>query len=181
MKVSSFCRPVAALALAASVISPSPARAEQFTDGSTAFHLWTVPGVVRRNGLVTEVLCTNIGLAPVNIGVRFFDQQGSPINDFGAPPAPGACNGSMLGVPSYGTVSIANSGTAQLHEDCIVSMGALLNGSAKIFSNGKTIACSAFALDRDNAIEDPVSGLPTGVSPTIATLKVVKSRKQNGD
>ena len=168
-------------ALATSTLAPPRAGAEVFTNGATAFHIWTVPGAVKRNGLVSEIVCTNIGLAPADIGVRFFDESGAAINDFGVLPGPGACNGAVLGVPPLGSASIANSGTAQLHEDCVVSSASVLNGAAKIFSSAKTIACTAFLLDRDHAVEDPVSGLPTGVSPTVATLKVVKARKQNGD
>ena len=169
-------------ALAASALAPSGARAEVFTDGATAFHLLTVPSAVKRNGLVTEIVCTNIGLGPVDIGVRFFDASGTALNDFGAPPPAGStCNGATLGVPPFGSVSIANSATAQLHEDCVVSMAAVLNGAAKIFASSKTINCTALLLDRDHAVEDPASGLPTGVSPTVVTLKVMKAHKQNGD
>ena len=168
-------------ALLLTALGPATGRAQIFTNGATAFHLWTVPGVVKRNGMVTEIICTNIGPAPAHIGVQFLDESGGALNDFGVPPAAGACNGSVLDVPIYGTASIANSGTTQLHEDCIVTSPSVLNGAAKIYSSSKTIACSAVALDRDHAVEDPASGLPTGVSPTVVGLKVVKARKQNGD
>ena len=170
------------LAALTSTLAASGAGAETFTDGATAFHVWTVPGAVKRNGLASEIVCTNIGSGPTDIGVRFLDATGTALNDFGVPPPAGStCNGAVLGVPAFGSVSIANSATAQLHEDCVVTMAAVLNGAAKIFSSSKTIACTAFLLDRDHAVEDPVSGLPTGVSPTVATLKVMKARKQNGD
>lgn len=152
-----------------------------FPDGQGSIHLWTVPGVIRRNGMVTTFICTNIGPVAADIGVQVFDDTGTPQNDFSVAPAPGTCNGAILNVPSFGTVSIAVSGTAQLHEDCIISMGSLLNGSAKIFSNSKRVACNALVIDRANVVEDPGTGLPTGVSPSLTSLKVIRAKKQFGD
>jgi hypothetical protein len=122
--------------------------------------------VIRRQGFTTTFLCTNIGRGVVDIGVHVFDATGTPLNDFSIAPAPGACNGAALNVPPGGTVSIATTGTAQLHEDCIIGMGSLRNGSARIFINSKPIARNALVIDRTNVVEDPATG-PTGKSPAV--------------
>lgn len=155
-----------------------------FTDGRPAKHLWTVPGVVRRNGFATTFLCTNLDFpgTTANIGVEIFDATGTRVNNVGAAPVPPAtCNGALLNVAAGSTVSIANSGTAQLHEDCIISMGSIDNGSARIVSTSSRIVCSALVMDRTNVVEDPATNTPTGVSPSVATLKLIKRSKQSGD
>src|SRR5437867_958226 len=46
-----------------------------FTDGSLGKYLWTVPGVIKKQGFVTDFTCTNLD-APgtaADIGVEIFD------------------------------------------------------------------------------------------------------------
>src|SRR5215470_6489888 len=81
-----------------------------FTDGSLGKYLWTVPGVIKKNGFVTEFTCTNLD-APgtaADIGVEIFDETGTQLNNISVAAAPGACNGAMLGVPAGHTVTIAS-------------------------------------------------------------------------
>src|SRR5437763_13861534 len=72
-----------------------------FTDGSLGKYLWTVPGVIKKQGFVTDFTCTNLD-APgtvADIGVEIFDETESQLNDVSAVHASG-CNGAMLGVPA---------------------------------------------------------------------------------
>ena len=153
-----------------------------FTNGTLGRHIWTVPGALKKNGFVTEVSCTNLD-APgttADIGVEFFDNNGTLLNDISVVPGSG-CNGAVLGVPAGNTRTIANSGTAQLHEDCIISMAAFDTGAARIVSTTSKIACTAVILDSRNSVLDPNTQLVTGRSPAVTTLKVIKRNKQFGD
>ena len=153
-----------------------------FTDGSLGKYLWTVTGVIKKNGFVTEFTCTNLD-APgtlADIGVEVFDHTGTRLNDVSVAPAPGGCNGAMLGVPAGSTVTIASGNTAQFHEDCIIAIPAGATGSARIFSTSSKITCGALIADSKNVVVTS-SGAPTGVSPAVAGLKMIRKSKQQGD
>jgi hypothetical protein len=154
-----------------------------FTDGKTAKYVWTVPGALKKNGFVTEFICTSLEFPGTvsDIGVEVFDNTGTQLNNISAAPAPGACNGAVLNVPSGSTVTVATGGTVQLHEDCILGIGAFDNGSARIVSSGSHIVCSALLIDSKNVVVDPNSGTTTGISPSAVSLKVIKRNKQSGD
>src|SRR6059036_1301711 len=56
---------------------------DSFTDGTIGRYLWTVPGVIKKNGFITEFMCTNLD-APgsvANIGVEIFDNTGTQLNN----------------------------------------------------------------------------------------------------
>jgi hypothetical protein len=152
-----------------------------FKDGSLGKYLWTVPGVVKKQGFVTEFTCTNLD-APgtaADIGVEIFDETGTRLNDVsGTPPA--GCNGAMLGVPAGHTVTFSNGATVQFHEDCIIAIAGGTSGSARILSTSSKIACNAIIADGKNVVLT-TGGSPTGVSPSVATLKLIKKAKQFGD
>jgi len=153
-----------------------------FTDGLLGKYLWTIPGVVKKNGFVTEVTCTNLD-APgtvADIGVEIFDETGTQMNDISVAPAPGACNGAMLGVAAGYTVTIASGKTAQFHEDCIIGIPAGSTGSARVLSTSSRIICSALLADSKNVVVT-TGGAPTGVSPAVAVLKMIRRNKQQGD
>jgi hypothetical protein len=153
-----------------------------FTDGSLGKYLWTVPGVVKKQGFVTEVTCTNLD-APgttADIGVEIFDETGTQLNNISVAPAPGACNGAMLGVPAGHTVTIASGATAQFHEDCIIAIAAGSTGSARVLSTSSKIMCTALIADSKNVVLTS-GGFPTGVSPAVASLKMIRRNKQQGD
>jgi len=163
-----------------------------FTDGTIPRHVYTVPGVLKKNGFVTEFLCTNLSPvgAPANIGVEVFDNTGTQLNSVSATPAPGSTpvprtcddsgNGAVLNVMPGSTVTIATGGTAQMHEDCKMTMASFDNGSARIVSTASRVACSAFVIDSKNVIVDS-TGMVTGRSPSAVSLKVIKKNKQLGD
>ena len=153
-----------------------------FTDGSLGKYLWTVPGVIKKNGIVTEFTCTNLD-APgtaADIGVEIFDETGTQLNNIGFAPAPGSCNGAMLGVPAGHTVTISSGATAQFHEDCIIGIPAGSTGSARILSTSSKIICGALLADSKNVVVTS-GGAPTGVSPAVTGLKMIRRNKQQGD
>jgi len=153
-----------------------------FTDGSLGKYLWTVPGVIKKQGFVTDVTCTNLD-APgtvADIGVEIFDETGTRLNDVSVAPAPGGCNGAMLGVPAGHTVTISNGATVQFHEDCIIAVAGGTSGSARILSTSSKIVCSALIADSKNVVLT-TGGSPTGVSPSVAALKLIRKTKQQGD
>ena len=171
-----------ALPAAAAGNGPLNTPLDPFTDGALARYLWTVPGVIKKNGFVTEFMCTNLD-APgtmANIGVEVFDNTGTQLNNINVPPPAGGCNGAMLGVPAGQTVTIANGATKQLHEDCIIGIGAFDNGSARIVSTSSKIVCNALVADSENLVVNSM-GMTTGVSPAVSSLKVIKRSKQLGD
>ena len=152
-----------------------------FTDGSLGKYLWTVPGVIKKQGFVTDFTCTNLD-APgtaADIGVEIFDETGTRLNDVSAVP-PSRCNGAMLGVPAGHTVTISNGATAQFHEDCIIAIAGGTSGSARILSTSSKISCSALIADSKNVVLT-TGGFPTGVSPAVAGLKMIRRNKQQGD
>lgn len=152
-----------------------------FTDGRAAKHVWTVIGAAKKNGIVTSISCTSLDLpgSSTDIGVEFFDDAGTELNNVSTPAGPGACNGSMLGLAAGSSVTIANGGTAQFHEDCVVGMGTFA-GSARIVSTSTKIACIALLEDSKSVIED-AAGNPTGRTPAVTRLTLVKRNKQAGD
>jgi len=152
-----------------------------FTDGSLGKYLWTVPGVIKKQGFVTDFTCTNLD-APgtaADIGVEIFDETGTRLNDVSAVP-PSGCNGAMLGVPAGHTVTISNGATVQFHEDCIIAVAGGTSGSARILSTSSKIVCSALIADSKNVVLT-TGGSPTGVSPSVAALKLIRKTKQQGD
>jgi len=180
---------VAGLVMVASAIPAAAAGSgalntplDPFTDGTLSRYLWTVPGVIKKNGFVTEFMCTNLD-APgsvANIGVEIFDNTGTQLNNINSPPPAGGCNGAILSVPAGSTVTISNGATLQLHEDCIIGIGAFDNGSARIVSTSSKIVCNALVADSQNVVVN-ASGTTTGVSPAVSSLEVIKRSKQLGD
>jgi len=171
-----------ALPAAAAGKGPLNTPLDAFTDGTPGRYLWTVPGVIKKNGFVTEFMCTNLD-APgtvANIGVEVFDNTGTQLNNIGVPPPAGGCNGAILNVSAGSTVTISNGATLQLHEDCIIGIGAFDNGSARIVSTSSKIVCNALVADSQNVVVNS-SGTTTGVSPAVSSLKVIKRSKQLGD
>ena len=157
-----------------------------FTDGKTGRNVWLVPGVVKHNNMSTDIRCTSLESPGINIdiGVEVFDHDGTQLNaiDGSIAPAGSPCpTGAILGVPAGNTVTIGLTGTAQLHEDCKITVGTVEQGSARIVSTSTKISCDAFALDDKHAVADPATQCSTCPPPTITSLKVIKPKKQLGD
>ena len=173
---------VSALPAGAAGDGPLNTPLSPFTDGSLAKYLWTVTGVLKKQGFVTDVTCTNLDVpgTVADIGVEIFDETGTQLNNINVAPAPGNCNGAMLGVPAGHTVTISNGATVQFHEDCIIAIAGGTSGSARILSTSSKIACSAMIADSKNVVLT-TGGFPTGGSPSVAPLKLIRKGKQQGD
>jgi len=152
-----------------------------FLDGRLGRHVWTVAGALKRQGMVTSISCTSLEALGVNadIGVEFFDGAGTQLNNVATDLGAGVCNGGIVGVPPGNSVTIASGGTAQFHEDCIVGVGTFA-GSARILSTSSKIACTAQIEDSKSVILDAL-GNPTGRTPAVTRLTLIKRNKQAGD
>jgi len=64
-----------ALPAAAAGNGPLNTPLDAFTDGTPGRYLWTVPGVIKKNGFVTEFMCTNLDapgtVANIGVAARF--------------------------------------------------------------------------------------------------------------
>ncbi len=126
---------------------PSPL--PRFSDGKSSVAIMTIPGVVKRGRLQTDVLCTSFESSPVNIGVEIFDSSGTLLNNVTA----GA--GALLNVGPAQTVTIATSGTATFLESAFIPLSGVAQGSARVVASASGVRCNAVILD--DAVSPPVS------------------------
>ena len=112
--------------------------------GPTAQFLFTVPAVMKVRNLDTEFTCTSLTTTSFKFAVEVFASTGgAPLND--------VTTGNGAGTLTSGaTQTIATGGTAGLHEDVVISgLGtSVRNGSARIVSESKAIACTAYVADK---------------------------------
>ena len=151
-------------AAAGLVDSPSPV----IDPGATSRVIYYVSGVTKNNDLETVVICTNLEKSKdVTVALEVFDTDGSgPLNDVSSGVGDGAQN-----MPVGGTVTIATGATAGFSEDDVIS-GLPVNvrqGSGRIVSTSKKIACAAYLVDELFA------------PPTSMTKLPIINRKQQGD
>lgn len=143
--------------------SPLPVlAAEQVT-----LHVFSIPGVIKNNNLETVFICSSLAILPVTVAVEVFATGGgAPLNDVNPP----SLSGVEVLAPGV-TKTITTGSTAAFHEDQTLALPAasLRNGSARIISTSKSIACAAFVTDQ---ISDP----PISMMP----LRLI-ARKQRGD
>jgi hypothetical protein len=154
---------VPTVAIAGLIDSPLPVLAV----GQTTVHMFSIPGVIKNNNLETVFICSSLSSQPVTVAVEVFATGGgAPLNDANLP----SLSGVEVLAPGT-TKTITTGSTAAFHEDQTLALPAasLRNGSARIVSTSKSIACSAFITDQ---ISDP----PISMMP----LRLI-SRKQRGD
>src|SRR5262245_42648090 len=136
--------------------------------GGAAKLVAILPTVVKNHNLQTDVLCTNVGATPVDVGLEVFDQAGLRGNTIAAG------NGAMLNLPAGGPVTIGTGATVGLHEDVTIVLEApvtrLAQGTARVVATSLQVACVAYAVDRLHAIKDPRHSAEQ--PPTIAVLPV---------
>ena len=89
-----------------------------FSDGKAAQLVALLPGVIKKNQVDTDVICTNLAPVAVDVGFEVFDQGGVRGNRVDAG------NGALLAVGPGRTVTIATGGTAVLHEDAVITLEA---------------------------------------------------------
>ncbi len=160
---TAFISLTATAAFAGLVDSPTPT-----LGGQPSRVIAFIPGAIKNNSLETLVTCTNLERsATVTIGVEFFDELGAgPLNDVSTP------TGSEV-IALGGTVTFASGATAGFTETNIVNLPPTVlnikNGSARVVSTSKRIACHAFVAD--DLLQPPTS---------IMDLPVI-IKKQQGD
>ena len=168
--------PLTVLGLAATLCLVASARGgvtdtplPTFSDGKAAQLVALLPGVIKKNKVDTDVICTNLAPVAVDVGFEVFDQGGVRGNRVDAG------NGALLAVGPGRTVTIATGGTAVLHEDAVITLEApvtnLANGSGRVVATDVHIACAAFTVDSLHTVVDPRT-CPTCQPPTLAGLHV---------
>lgn len=128
-------------------------------------HLYSVPGVVKANGLETTFMCTSAETSnTVKIGVELFDRNGgAALNDVTS----GNGTGSLS---PGGSATISTGLLGGFHSEVvIVGLPVISFGSARILSTSRKVICNAIVLDG--------SGEPSSMT----SLKVVKRVRQIGD
>ena len=149
-----------------------------FGDGQRAQISVLIPAFIKRTNVESAVICTNLSLAPMDIGLELFDETGTLRNSV----ATG--DGGILAVPVGATVTIATGAIAALHENQAITLNTagngannLRNGSARIVSTGIDFACVALAMDRLHTVQDPAI-CPTCPPPGFTTLPTITQCSQ---
>ena len=83
-----------------------------FSDGKASQLALLIPTAIKINNLDTEVICTNLTPAAVDIGLEVFDQTGTRGNTIGSG------NGALLDVAPGATVTITTGQTKVKHPVC---------------------------------------------------------------
>ena len=163
---------VLGLAVALGLVAPARAGITDtplptFSDGHAAQAVALVPGVIKSDAIETDVICTSLAPAAVDVGFEVFNQAGVRANRVSTG------NGAILAVGPGRTVTIATGGTAVLHEDAAITLEApvteLANGSGRVVATDIRLACNAFTVDSLHTVESP-GKCPTCQPPTLANL-----------
>jgi len=128
--------------------------------GVQAVHLYSVPGIVRNNGLNAAFSCTSASTSPMRVGVEVFPAAGGgPLNN--------ADTTSLLVPPGGTVIFVVNTLTGLSYDMNLGIAAALGKGSARIVSTSKSLICTAMLLDETSS--PPIS---------MTYLTVVKKAKQ---
>jgi hypothetical protein len=121
----------------------------QFADAQVATHAAVFPGLVKRARVETNVFCTSLAPAPVNLGVEVFAADGSLLN------AVAAGQGAVLGVAPGATVTFGTTGTDAFLETTVIVLPGVAQGMARVVSTSAAVRCAAQVVDA--AVTPPVS------------------------
>lgn len=129
--------------------------------------LYTIPGVIKNNGIETAIMCTNMDTVAVTVALEVFDPEGgAALNDVSTVGGNGT-----LPVPVGATVTIATGACVGLHEDeTITGLTNVKNGSARILATTTRLLCTGVLVEK-------LGNTPT----TMTTMKIFAQRQQNGD
>lgn len=120
---------------------PPSAALPEFSDGHAATHAAYFPGLIKRGHAETDIFCTSVAAADIDIGVQVFRPDGTVANDLHSG------NGAVLAVPSGATVVIGTTGTAALLESTVITLAGIAQGMARVVADSKNLLCSAMVLD----------------------------------
>lgn len=136
-----------------------------FSDGKQSLAVMpAITGVVKRQRLQTDFLCTSFDSSPVDIGVEVFDAGGVLLNDVHAG------NGAMLNVVTGQTVTFGTTGTAAYLESTIIALPSFSQSSARVVATSTQVRCNVMLLD--DAVTPPVtvSTLDKGFQPVLGPV-----------
>lgn len=151
----------------AGALGPGDSPVPSISNSQATRVLYTVPGVIKNNGIETAIMCTSLDTADSMLAFEIFAPEGgAALNNV----ATGIENGTIL-LPAGHTVTISTGTSVGLHEDLpITGLGNVKNGSARILGTSTRVLCTGLLVEK------------SGTTPnTIATLKIFARRKQNGD
>ncbi len=121
----------------------------QFSDGKPSVVVLGVPGVVKRNRLQTDFLCTALDSVPVDIGVEIFGTDGALLN------AVSAGVGALLNVAPAQTVTFGTSGTLAFLETTVIPLASVSQGSGRVVASSDKVRCNVLIVD--DAVTPPVT------------------------
>lgn len=155
------------VAATSAMAGPGDSPVPSISNSASTRILFTVPGVIKNNGIETAIMCTSLDSTAGTLAFEIFAPEGGgPLNDVSS----GVANGT-LALPVGATVTISTGTSVGLHEDLAIDgLGNVKNGSARILGTTTRVLCTALLVEK------------LGVTPaTITTLKIFARRKQNGD
>ncbi len=141
--------------------SPLP----QFSDGKQSMAVMpAISGVVKRQRLQTDFLCTSFDSSPIDVGVEVFSPSGVLLNDVHAG------NGAMLNVATGQTVTFGTTGTVAYLESAVITLPLISQGSARVVASSAQVHCNVIVLD--DAVTPPVtiSTLDKGFQPVLGPV-----------
>lgn len=127
-----------------------------FSNGHAASHSAFIPGAVKRGRVQTDLLCTSLAAAPVDIGVQVLGVDGTLQNDVGAD------NGAALAVAPGATVAIGTTGTAGFLETHVITLTGVAQGALRVVTTSPDVVCTAMVLDSGVAPPASMTGLLAG-------------------
>ncbi len=135
-----------------------------FSDGKQSMAILSVTGVVSRQRLQTDFVCTSFDGSPIDIGVELFDPTGLRLNDVHAG------NGALLNISTGQTVTFGTAGTKGYLESTIISHTYMAQASARVVATSTQVHCNVMVLD--NAVTPPVtiSTLDKGFQPVLGPV-----------
>src|SRR5215813_7486551 len=86
-----------------------------------------IPTVMKHLQVETDVLCTNLGTGPIDLGFEVFDPAGVLANTVSGPASATAVPGVVKGLVKGGTATLGTGGTVSLHEDTVITLNSTLN------------------------------------------------------
>lgn len=159
----------AALSVSATsaIAGPGDSPVPSISNSASTRVLFTVPGVIKNNGIETAIMCTSLDSTAGTMAFEIFAPEGGgPLNDVSI----GVANGTIA-LPVGATVTISTGTSVGLHEDITISgLANVKNGAARILGTTTRVLCTALLVEK------------LGSTPaTMTTLKIFARRKQNGD
>ncbi len=135
-----------------------------FSDGKQSVNVLTVAGVVSRQRLQTDFVCTSFDSSAVDIGVELFDPTGLRLNDVHAG------NGALLNVGTGQTVTFGTAATKGYLENAIITHTYMAQASARVVATSTQVRCNVMVLD--NLVTPPVtiSTLDKGFQPVLGPV-----------